>query len=247
MKTSRFIFSAMIVVALGMLAAAPAQAVINSWDLVTDWTQTSPNVGSPGVFGLDPVSLANDLWQIKKDDTPANANSFVDVTNAYNPIAPPLGIFYSGYAEATKAVGKFYGTPGSAPGVLPIDPADLIAQPGGYNADAGAGSVDFGDLFAVPGSCCGPAGPGSAVNIWWEAPRNMTIQVQLDTYSVGTQGASIDFGIRGGPGGGPLLDLNLQGGSGPASGNYGAPTPAHTTGPGGARGFNTMIMAALLQ
>ena len=126
--------------------------------------------------------------------------------------------------------------------MLPIDPADLIFQPGGYNADPGAGSVDFGDLFAVPGSCCGPAGPGSAVNIWWEAPRNMTIQVQLDTYSVGTQGASIDFGIRGGPGGGPLLDLNLQGGSGPASGNYGAPTPAHTTGPGGARGFNTMII-----
>ena len=75
-------FSLLAVVAL---VALPAEAgvVVNEWDLVTDWTQTGTGANSPGVFGHDPVSGANDVWQLKIDDTAGNKGSFADWSQNY--------------------------------------------------------------------------------------------------------------------------------------------------------------------
>ena len=235
MKMSRFIFSAMIVVALGMLGAAPSHG--NTWDLVTDWTQTSPNVGGPGHFLADPNVI--NIWRVNVDDTDTPSAGFVDLTNNYftpdgpDPDSDPDAHFFSGYASATRAAGKLYGTPGAGGGVLPIDPADQIALPPNRVGGGGvSGPVDIGDIFAIPGAA------GGAVNIWWRAPRTMRIQTTLETYSVDTNAGNdipVDFGIRSGPGLPLLLFPEFAG-----QANWGTPIPDYN--PANGREFATMTI-----
>ena len=183
-------------VALLLLTWAPAQA---QWDLVDDWVWGEPDAQfGPG----DPTGT---VWKINQDDTNNPAPPFIDVTDNYKPATTGDGIFLSGYAHATRAVGKFYGTPGP----MIIDPADQIAHPGDWNANRDAGPVDRGDLFLINGGCCGP---GSAVNIWFNPPVDGEYTATVDFYSAGTNngagGYGFDFGTRAGPGL-PLLTDNF--------------------------------------
>ena len=245
MRTRNYLaaFSLLAVVAL---VALPAEAgtvgVVRQWDLVTDWTQTGTGANSPGVFGYDPVSGANDVWQLKVDDTAANKGSFADWSqNYYTPDGPdansdPDAHFFSGYAHATRAFGKFYGTPGAGGingGVLPVHPDDLIALPANRNGSpGGSGPVDKGDLFAISGM------HGGAAHAWFKAPRQMRIRVNLDTYSVDTNGNKnlpIDFVIRNGPASPALPKPEFNG-----TVNFGSATPYYK--PDVGREFNNMAM-----
>ena len=207
MRTSTVICTAIFAVALGMFAAVPAQAA--NWDLVDDWIRAEPDA----TFG--PGDPNGTVWQIKQDDTANPAPPFIDTTDNYRPQPSNDGIFISGYAHATRALAKMYGTPG------PVinDPADQIFQPGNWNADPGAGPIDKGDLFGINGGCCGP---GSAVNIWFVAPQDGIYNATVDFYSAGTNGGAdmpVDFGIRNGPAL-PLLTGNF-------GANISGPIPAY--------------------
>jgi hypothetical protein len=194
MKTLKITCAAFVAVAVAMLLVAPANA---QWDLVDDWILGQPDAQ----FG--PGDPNGTVWKINQDDTDNPAPPFIDTGDGYKPQPANLGVFISGYAHATRAVSKMYGTPGP----VIIDPADQHANTGNWNNDPGAGPVDQGDIFAINGGCCGA---GSAVNIWFLAPQDGEYTASLDLYSVGTNAGvdlPVDFGIRNGPGL-PLLTGN---------------------------------------
>ena len=208
MNSYRHLFARFLIVGAAiLLLVGPAQA--NNWDLVQDWILGEPDA----TFG--PGDPSGTVWQVKEDDTANPAPPFIDTTDNYRPQPSNDGIFISGYAHATRALAKMYGTPGP----VIIDPADQIFQPGNWNADPGAGSIDQGDLFGINGGCCGP---GSAVNIWFVAPQDGEYSATVDFYSAGTAGGvdmPVDFGIRNGPAL-PLLTGNF-------GANISGPIPAY--------------------